>query len=132
MVKTAIFHPERISALATEGFTLATEIADFLVGEGVPFAQAHEATGACVKEAEKSDLDLHELDSKTLGMIHPKLAQGIGSLLSAQGAVDSRKSSLGTSPASVAQQILAINGATLTARNWISNAQERFSGMMSL
>lgn len=132
MVKTAIFHPERISALATEGFTLATEIADFLVGEGVPFAQAHEAAGACVKEAEKSDLDLHELDSKTLGMIHPKLAQGIGSLLSAQGAVDSRKSSLGTSPASVAQQILAINGATLTARNWISNAQERFSGMMSL
>jgi argininosuccinate lyase len=131
MVNTAIFHPERISALATEGFTLATEIADFLVSQGVAFADAHETAGACVKEAEKSGLDLHELSAKTLAAINPKLVDGIRSLLNAQNAIDSRKSALGTAPTSVEKQILEVNMATVTARVWISNAQERFSGMMS-
>ena len=131
MVNTAIFHPERISALATEGFTLATEIADFLVSQGVAFADAHETAGACVKEAEKSGLDLHELSAKTLAAINPKLVDGIRSLLNAQNAIDSRKSALGTAPTSVEKQILEVNMATVTARVWISNAQDRFSGMMS-
>ena len=131
MVNTATFHTERISALATEGFTLATEIADFLVSQGVAFADAHETAGACVKEAEKSGLDLHELSAKTLAAINPKLVDGIRSLLNAQNAIDSRKSALGTAPTSVEKQILEVNVATVTARVWISNAQERFSGMMS-
>jgi argininosuccinate lyase len=135
MVGTAIFHPVKIEAMATQGFTLATEIADYLVSQEVPFSQAHEAAGACVREAEKMGIELHELDSKFLAEVHPKLNQiseGFGSLLTAQGAIDSRKSSIGTSSTSVAKQITIVSEATATARVWISNAQERFSGMMSL
>jgi hypothetical protein len=75
------------------------------------------------------------LNSKFLAEIHPKLSQigeGLGSLLTAQGAIDSRKSSIGTSSISVEKQIAVVAEATATARDWISNAQERFSGMMSL
>ena len=135
MVSTASFHPVKIAAMATQGFTLATEIADYLVGQAVPFSKAHEAAGACVREAEKLGIELHELNSKFLAEIHPKLSQigeGLGSLLTAQGAIDSRKSSIGTSSISVEKQIAVVAEATARARDWISNAQERFSGMMSL
>ncbi|MDQ2709193.1 MAG: argininosuccinate lyase, partial [Actinomycetota bacterium] len=52
MVHTLVFHTERLASLAPEGFTLATDVAEWLVRAGVPFRSAHEAAGACVRAAE--------------------------------------------------------------------------------
>ncbi len=49
MVATLTFHPERLEALAPRGFSLATDIADWLVRQRVPFAEAHDIAGACVR-----------------------------------------------------------------------------------
>ncbi|OPX15011.1 argininosuccinate lyase, partial [Gordonia sp. i37] len=52
LVGTLRFHEERMAELAPAGFTLATDIAEWLVRQGVPFRVAHELAGACVREAE--------------------------------------------------------------------------------
>ncbi len=51
-VATLRFDTERMAASAPEGFSLATEIAEWLVGQGVVFRDAHEISGACVRSAE--------------------------------------------------------------------------------
>jgi len=52
MVATLVFDTRRLASLAPAGFTLATDIAEWLVRAGVPFRVAHEAAGACVRAAE--------------------------------------------------------------------------------
>ena len=53
MVATMVFDTERLAALAPQGFSLATDIAEWLVREGVPFRVAHEVAGACVRVCEE-------------------------------------------------------------------------------
>ncbi|MDQ6698034.1 MAG: argininosuccinate lyase, partial [Actinomycetota bacterium] len=52
MIRTLTFHVDRLAELAPAGFTLATDVAEWLVRAGVPFRRAHEAAGACVRAAE--------------------------------------------------------------------------------
>jgi argininosuccinate lyase len=132
MVETAIFNPEVMASGATAGFSLATEVADFLARKGVPFAAAHEAAGACVKKCESKKIELHELSDADLKSIHPELTPDVRGVLSAEGAIASRVSSLGTSQDSVREQIAIANSENELARTWISSEQKRFSGMMSL
>ena len=51
MVATLTFDTARMAELAPQGFSLATDIAEWLVREGVPFRVAHEVAGACVRRA---------------------------------------------------------------------------------
>ncbi len=51
LVSTLEFHTDRMAELAPAGFTLATDIAEWMVRQGVPFRVAHEAAGACVRVA---------------------------------------------------------------------------------
>ncbi|GMA93516.1 argininosuccinate lyase [Pseudolysinimonas kribbensis] len=53
MVATLVFDEERMAALAPEGFSLATDVADWLVRRGVPFREAHEISGALVRLCEE-------------------------------------------------------------------------------
>ena len=130
MVKTAKFNSAIISSGAHSGFALATEIADYLAKKSVPFAQAHEAAGECVRLCESAGIELHELSNDQLEAIHPELKSDLKEFLTTQGAVASRTSSLGTSISSVTKQIAALENATKEAKSWISNEVERFSGMM--
>ena len=130
MVSTAVFHTEIIGAGVLDGHSLATEIADFLAKAGVPFAQAHEAAGECVKLCEKSGKQLHELTDSDFAGVNEKLIPDIRKILTAQGSIDSRKSIMGTSAESVSEQISNLESATKQASKWISNEQARFSGMM--
>ncbi|WP_007025566.1 argininosuccinate lyase, partial [Saccharomonospora iraqiensis] len=57
-VGSLTFHTERLAALAPAGFTLATDIAEWLVRQGVPFRAAHEAAGECVRVAEERGVGL--------------------------------------------------------------------------
>ena len=53
MVATLTFDTGRLAALAPEGFSLATDVAEWLVREHVPFREAHEVAGACVRRCEE-------------------------------------------------------------------------------
>lgn len=130
MVETAKFNEKIISSGAQAEFALATEIADYLAKKAVPFAQAHEAAGECVRLCEKSGIELHELSDEQLLKIHPELAPDLRDSLTTSGAVASRTSSLGTSTSSVLAQISDLKDATKEAKSWISNEVARFSGMM--
>jgi argininosuccinate lyase len=130
MVETAKFNEKVISSGAQAEFALATEIADYLAKKSVPFAQAHEAAGECVRECEKSGIELHELSDEQLLKIHPELGADLRDILTTSGAVASRTSSLGTAPSSVLAQISDLKDATKEAKSWISNEVARFSGMM--
>ena len=130
MVSTAKFNGSVISSGAHSGFALATEIADYLAKKSLPFAQAHEAAGECVKFCEKAGKELHELTDSELAAIHPDLKPDVREFLTVPGAIASRTSSLGTSITSVSAQISHLKEATHEAKKWISNEVERFSGMM--
>jgi len=130
MIETAVFHKEKIEAGATSGFSLATEIADFLAKKGIPFAQAHEIAGKCVKYCEARSLTLEKLTAQDLIAIDSNLSEELLSNLNALGAISSRTASLGTAPSSVKQQIDALFIECKVSTAWISNARKEFSGMM--
>ena len=77
MIASTKFDRKKMAKGAPEGFSLATEIADYLVRKGVPFAKAHEAAGKCVKLAEKSGIPLHELSAIQLRSAHQNLDEGV-------------------------------------------------------
>lgn len=131
MVASTEFDRVKMAKSAPEGFSLATEIADYLVRKGIPFSKAHEAAGICVKRCEVEGIQLHQLSDKQLASAHPDLDGGVRKFLDAKGAVASRTSPNGTSPKSVSKQLATLKTSLRRDRNWISNASKRFSGMMS-
>lgn len=131
MIATTKFDVNRMKQSAPEGFSLATEIADFLVKQGVPFSQAHEAAGTCVKICENNEMQLHELSDEQLRQAHPKLTGEVRTALNADSALGARTSKNGTSPKSVRSQISSLRHQIELDSKWISHERERFSGMMS-
>ena len=61
MVATLVFDTDRLASLAPQGFSLATDVAEWLVREGVPFRDAHEVAGACVRLCEGRGVELWDL-----------------------------------------------------------------------
>ena len=89
-----------------EGFTLATEVADWLARNGVPFAEAHEITGALVRYCEERGIELCELTAPDLKAIDPRLDAGHPAPTSTpEAAVAARSGHGGTAPAQVARQL---------------------------
>jgi len=105
MIATLRFNTARMAASAPEGFALATDIAEWLVRNGVPFREAHEVAGACVRRAEASGVELWDLTDDDLASISPRLSPEVREVLSVQGALDSRSAFGGTAPARVAEQL---------------------------
>ena len=131
MVATTTFDREKMAAAAPQGFSLATEVADFLVRAGVPFAQAHEAAGKCVAICEVKGLQLHELsDSDFLG-VHPSLTSDVRNSLTVAGAIASRKTIGATGGAAIAKQLSDAAAETKAAKVNISAQISGFSEMMS-
>ena len=131
MVATTIFDREKMAAAAPQGFSLATEVADFLVRTGVPFAQAHEAAGKCVAICEVKGLQLHELsDSDFLG-VHPSLTSDVRNSLTVAGAIASRKTIGATGGVALAKQLSDAATETKVAKMKISAQINTFSEMMS-
>ena len=130
MVATTQFNEEKMKAAAPLGYSLATEIADFLVKRSVPFSIAHEAAGACVKVCEKKKIDLHELSDQELLAIHPKLTAEVRETLNVYGAIAARTTSNGTAPASVRKQLSNLKEKIAANSAWVASERKRFSGMM--
>ena len=104
MLRTAKFHGERMEASAG-GFALATELADYLAAQGVPFREAHRAVGTLVKRCEELGVGLEEVTCEELAAAHPALADLPGGLLTPRGSIQNKKSAGSTSPGSVEQQL---------------------------
>ena len=92
------FHTERMAELAPQGFSLATDVAEWLVKQHVPFRDAHEITGALVRYAEEHWLELDELDDDALAAISPHLTPEVREVLTVEGSVASRDGIGGTAP----------------------------------
>ena len=118
MVCTMQVNSERMRADATQGFTLATEVADWLSRRGVPFAQAHEITGAMVRRCEDLGLELHQLDDAELAAISAHLSPQVRSVLTPEVAVAARSGYGGTSPDQVRAQLERLRATVAVQRTW--------------
>lgn len=131
MVATTEFDREKMALAAPTGFSLATEIADYLAKKNVPFAKAHEAAGKCVAICESSNRQLHQLTDTEFLSVHQELDGGVREVLTVHGALNSRTTSGGTAPVLVAQQIKdALIGNEKTTKE-IAGKHKAFSEMMS-
>jgi argininosuccinate lyase len=102
---------ESLRESAAMGFSTATDLADWLVRElGLPFRDAHHATGALVKMAEDKGCDLPELSLKEMQSAHPEINQSVYSVLGVDNSVASRASYGGTAPDQVREQAARWNG----------------------
>ncbi|MFN8029363.1 MAG: argininosuccinate lyase [Dermatophilaceae bacterium] len=122
MVATMVFDTDRLESLAPQGFSLATDIAEWLVRSGVPFRIAHEVAGACVRACEERGIELWELSDSELAAISPALTPDVRSVLSVAGSLASRDAKGGTAPAQVAEQLDAARTAAGIARAWATTA----------
>ena len=106
----AALEPDReaLEAAASAGFSTATDLADWLVREaGLPFREAHHATGALVALAERTGRGLPDLTLEELRGVQPAIHEGVRGVLSARASVASRTSLGGTAPARVREQVAA-------------------------
>jgi argininosuccinate lyase len=131
MIATTDFDREKMALAAPQGFSLATEIADYLAQKKVPFAQAHDAAGQCVLVCETSGRQLHQLTDAEFLHIHPQLDGGVRDVLTVHGAINSRTTSGGTAPALVATQIKDALAANSKTEKEIASKHRAFSEMMS-
>ena len=130
MVATTDFDREKMAQAAPLGFSLATEIADYLVRAKVPFAQAHEAAGKCVALCETSGRQLHQLTDAEFVSIHPALQGDVRDVLTVSGALASRTTVGGTSPSSFKEQINEATAITAAYSKEFTDKAKGFSEMM--
>lgn len=104
-ISTLKFNTERMAELAPEGFALATDIAEWLVRQGVPFRVAHELAGEAVQVAESRGVELWDLTDEEYAGISKHLTPAVRSVLTTEGSLNSRSSQGGTGPEAVEQQL---------------------------
>ncbi len=101
-VATLTFRPEVAAAGTADGHALATELADWLVRQGMPFRNAHEVSGRAVRAADEAGVQLWELD---LASIDPALNEQALQALSVGAALAARSHKGGTAPEAVRTQL---------------------------
>jgi argininosuccinate lyase len=105
MVRALTFDTERMASLAASGHSLATDVAEWLVRQGVAFRVAHDVAGACVRRCEERGVQLWELSDGDLAEISPALTPAVRTVLSVEGSIGSRDARGGTAPQRVTEQL---------------------------
>lgn len=105
MVATLTFNTERMAHLAPRGFALATDVAEWLVRQGVPFRVAHELAGAAVKLAESRGVELWDLTDEDYAGISEHFTPGVREVLTTMGSINSRNAKGGTATSAVETQL---------------------------
>ena len=105
MLSEIAFNTERMEEACRRGFLNATEMADYLVGRGIPFREAHHITGHAVALAEKKGCTLEELSLEELQGLDSRFDEGIYPVLDCHAAVRRRETPGGTGPKSVHDQL---------------------------
>jgi argininosuccinate lyase len=116
MVATLRFRTDRMAELAPQGFSLATDVAEWLVRQRVPFRVAHELAGACVRRCEELGCELDELTDDQLAEISPYLNPQVREVLSVEGSIASRAARGGTAVERVTEQLAEVRSAVADHR----------------
>ncbi|MGZ8738291.1 MAG: argininosuccinate lyase [Nocardioides sp.] len=119
MVATLTFNTERMAELAPQGFSLATDIAEWLVRQGVPFRVAHEVAGECVRRCEELGVELDGLTDEQFAAISEHLTPQVREVLTAEGSVASRNSRGGTALDRVTEQLAELRATIAEHRAWL-------------
>jgi argininosuccinate lyase len=120
MVATLRFDTDRMAELAPRGFSLATDVAEWLVREGVPFRVAHEVAGACVRRCEELGCELDELTDDQLAAIDVHLRPAVREVLTVEGSVSSRDARGGTAQVRVVEQLAELREVVAGHRAWLA------------
>ncbi|THA80665.1 argininosuccinate lyase [Streptomyces sp. A0592] len=123
MMATLTVNRERMEELAPAGFSLATDIAEWLVKQGVPFRVAHEVAGSCVKECEGLGIELDELSDEQFSKISEHLTPEVRTVLNVKGALASRNGRGGTAPSAVAVQLTELKADLVIQHAWAVHKQ---------
>ncbi len=121
MVATLTFRTDRLEELAPQGFSLATDVAEWLVREGVPFRVAHEVAGECVRVCEARGVGLEDLGDEDLAAISDHLHPGVRDVLTVRGSIASRNAHGGTAPARVGEQRAHLLHQLAERRHWVED-----------
>ena len=119
MVATLTFNTERMAELAPQGFSLATDVAEWLVRQGVPFRVAHEVAGECVRRCEELGVELDGLTDEQFAAISEHLTPQVREVLTVEGSVASRNSRGGTALDRVTEQLAELRTAVADHRAWL-------------
>jgi hypothetical protein len=122
MVATLTFDTARMAELAPQGFSLATDVAEWLVRQGVPFRDAHEISGALVRHCEERGCELTDVSDADLAAVDPALTPRVREVLSVAGALRARSTYGSTSPERVAEQLSALADTAHVHAAWSQRA----------
>ncbi len=107
MVPAMAVNREHCRAAARAGFATATDLADYLVRQGVAFRDAHEVVGRAVRYAQEAERDLPELTVEELQQFSSAIGEDVYAVLTLEGSVAARSHIGGTAPAQVRCQAQA-------------------------
>ncbi|NLY64083.1 MAG: argininosuccinate lyase [Alcaligenaceae bacterium] len=99
---------ENMRAAALQGFSTATDLADYMVKKGLPFRDAHEAVALAVRKCEESGCDLADLSLAQLQQFNASIEEDVFEVLTLEGSVSARAHIGGTAPARVKEEALRI------------------------
>jgi argininosuccinate lyase len=118
LIATLVFNTDRLESLAPQGFSLATDIAEWLVRQRVPFRVAHEVAGECVRVCEQRGIELADLTDADFAAISPSLTPDVRSVLTVAGSLASRSAYGGTAPERVGEQLGRLDDVLARQRAW--------------
>ncbi|HED12698.1 MAG TPA: argininosuccinate lyase [Gammaproteobacteria bacterium] len=101
MLAQASFHVENMRLAAAQGYSTATDLAEYLVRKGVPFRDAHTVVGQAVRYGVENNKQLYELSLETLQSFSAHIGEDVFGVLSLEGSVNARKHVGGTAPSQV-------------------------------
>jgi argininosuccinate lyase len=132
MLQTVELRPERLAAAAEGGYSTATDLADFLVKQGLPFREAHAVTGAVVNAAERQGIErLGDLPVDELARFHPLLAAAQPDL-SVRASLAARDVPGGTAPSRVGEALAAASVRLDRHALWLRQTRERLPQLKRL
>jgi argininosuccinate lyase len=120
LIATLTFDTGRLTGLAPRGFSLATDVADWLVRQRVPFAEAHHIAGAAVQFCEARGLELSDLTQDQLSEISPRLRPEVLEVLTVTGSIDSRDGRGGTATVRVREQLTEVRDRFDDVSAWLA------------
>lgn len=115
-IRTLTLRPD-VARTAASGLLLATEVADYLVGRGLPFRTAHEVTGRIVRDLHGAGKDFSALSLADWRNYHDLFDEGVFAAITPEAAVAARRTPQSTNPSAVA-------AALEETRRWLADAAQ--------
>ena len=118
MIATMRVRTDVLAASAPQGFALATDVAEYLVKQGIPFREAHEVVGELVAWCDARGIEHGDPTDAELAAISPRLTPDVRAVLDVAGALASRSARGGTAPSAVTDQLVEVRAELAASRAW--------------